>query len=70
MKFAIVANTERKEAVLLAKELTGWLDSKRVSYVLESLRPKNSASAPRQKSMTSTESATSSFRLAVTEPCC
>lgn len=40
MKFAIVANTERKEAVLLAKELTGWLDSKRVSYVLESLRPK------------------------------
>ncbi len=49
MKFAIVANTERKEAVLLAKELTGWLDSKRVSYVLESLSAEKLGIGPSAK---------------------
>ncbi len=49
MKLAIVVNTERKEAVLLAKELTGWLDRKRIGYVLESLSAEKLGTGPSAK---------------------
>ncbi|MBM3161822.1 MAG: NAD(+)/NADH kinase [Chlorobi bacterium] len=49
MKFAIVVNTERKEAVLLAKELISWLDRKGIGYVLESLSGEKLGTGPSAK---------------------
>ena len=49
MKFAIVVNTERKEAVLLARELIGWLDRKGVGYIMESLSAEKLGTGPSAK---------------------
>lgn len=49
MKFAIVVNTERNEAVLLAKELIGWLGRNGIGYVLESLSAEKTGAGPSAK---------------------
>ncbi|MBN1278537.1 MAG: NAD(+)/NADH kinase [Chlorobium sp.] len=49
MKFGIVINTQRMEALDLAKELTSWLDRQNTSYVLESLSSEKLGIGPSAK---------------------
>jgi len=49
MKFGIVVNTERREALVLAKELTVWLDRHKAGYVLESLSAEKLGIGPSAK---------------------